>query len=134
VCGKIREEATSHLRTETDWNNPEAFNSLELTNSAVHESLRVRPTMLKGLTREVVPKNGIKVPDGTYAPEGAWMSVPVHAIHMDERLYEDPTRYDPFRFLPAHPPTGKDPQGVKTGVSDQPSATFLTFGFGRYTW
>lgn len=131
VRGRIRAETATHLATESAWNNPESFAGLAVTNSVIHESLRMRPTMLKGLTREVVPKEGIQTPDGMRVPEGAWMSVPVHAIHMDDRLYDDPARYNAFRFLSTSANESKDLGG---GYSDQPSPSFLTFGFGRYTW
>ncbi len=95
----LRSEAESVLRTEDDWKTSAPFNSLVLYDSVVRESLRCHPILIKGLTKEVIDPEGLKLPDGTHLPRGSWVGVPVLGVHRDERFYPDSTTYDPYRFM-----------------------------------
>lgn len=42
--------------------------------------------------------NGVVLPDGQKIPRGAWLGVSLTGISHDERYYDNPDTYDPFRF------------------------------------
>lgn len=139
VCDKLREETDSVLKAEGDWHNPASFNRLVVCDSVIRESLRCHPILIKGLTKEVVPIDGIQLPNGTHVPRGTWLGVPVLGIHRDERFYPEPSTYDPYRFSRLKQEREGEHQNrtsVSSGELDaaSTSASFLGFGYGRHAW
>ena len=65
--------------------------------------------------------------DGTYIPEGTYISAPAHAIQLDESNYPDPTSFVPFRFVDK----AKGSAGRKVDMTAM-STDFLLFGHGRH--
>lgn len=135
VCERLREEANSVLAAEGDWHDPASFNSLVVCDSVIRESLRCHPILIKGLTKEVLPVQGLKLPDGTLVPQGTWLGVPVLGIHRDERFYPDSSTYDPYRFIKMK----QEREGQNNNVSGDldaatTSASYLGFGYGRHAW
>ena len=72
-------------------------------------------------------KEGITLPDGKKVARGTWLGIPVQALQMDDRFYERPEEYDPFRFVKT---TGDTERLEATRISD----TFLSFSYGRTAW
>ena len=70
---QLREEAQSVFRSETDWMDHTSVAKLHLTDSAIRESLRRNPINSRGLLREVMPKDGVILPDGNRVPRGTWL-------------------------------------------------------------
>ena len=66
--------------------------------------------------------------DGTYLPDGTYIAVPSHAIHLDESNYPDPTSFVPFRFVDK---AKKEGTGRKVDVTAA-TTDFLLFGYGRH--
>ncbi|CAG8918365.1 unnamed protein product [Penicillium salamii] len=137
----LREEAESVFLATGDQKRPSASLGLRHMDSAIRESLRRNPILVRGLWREVVPKNGITLPDGQHLQQGAWLSVPVPGIHHDERFYPEPQAYDPFRFVPGiflDVETAKeknaDAENCKPAMLTMTSDTFLPFGHARHSW
>ena len=64
--------------------------------------------------------------DGTYLPKGTNISVPVHAIHLDESNYPNPTSFVPFRFVDKGE---KESTGRKVDMTST-HTDFLLFGHG----
>jgi len=62
--------------------------------------------------------------DGTFLPKGTWVATTMHAIHKDDAVYPDASKFDGFRFsrLPEHENACN--QAVST------SQTFLVYGIG----
>ncbi|KAK4151733.1 cytochrome P450 [Chaetomidium leptoderma] len=119
------------------WTQASSFREQILADSAIRESLRLHPILIKGLTKEVVAPNGLELPDDnhTHLPAGSWVGVPVLGIHQDERFYPQAAEYQPFRFVkdakPSHTTaTGgtyeDEPEAAK------PTTTYLGFGYGRH--
>ena len=127
VYQNLREEATQAFPSESDWSDAAALENLVLTDSTIRESLRTNPMSARGLLREVIPEQGITLPDGKKVPHGTWIGAPVQAVHMDNRFYEKPEQYDPFRF--ARVASGSDRLDAA-----QTSDTFLRWGHGRSAW
>lgn len=123
----IREEAAQIFTSDQSWTSPAALHRLKLPASAIRESLRLNPIQLHALVREVMPKDGIRLPDGTSIAKGTWIGVPAQAVHLDERFYDNPLSYDPFRFAREQEKLGKE-----KADATQPSDTFLGFSYGRH--
>ena len=95
---QLRAEAKSVFQSEKDWTDPASLAKLPLTDSAIRESLRRDPINVRDLLREVVQKDGMKLPDGSHVAKGAWLGIPQRNVHMNERFYSNPEEHKPFRF------------------------------------
>jgi cytochrome P450 len=113
-------EARDRLLAEVDsvlgGRDPTAADADELiwTAACFQEALRLRSPVWM-LEREAVADDEI---DGHRIPAGATILVPVHLVHHDERLWPNPDRFDPHRFLPDR-------------VHDHPRGAYMPFGGGR---
>jgi hypothetical protein len=107
------------------WHQAAPFKNMPLIDSLIRESLRFHPTLIKGLTKEVVSESGLLLPGSSIRmPEGSWVGLPVLGIHRDERFYPNPEVYMPFRFA--------DHAGeLEAG---KPTTTYLGFGYGKHAW
>jgi cytochrome P450 len=65
--------------------------------------------------------------DGTTVPQGSLVSVSAHTVHRNEKVYEDPLKFDGFRFSKMREETGK-----KVGMVSS-SLDHFSFGHGRHT-
>ncbi|KAF3384470.1 Cytochrome P450 monooxygenase paxP [Penicillium rolfsii] len=117
----LRSEAESVLDSPAKWANPATFHHLDYINSTLRESLRRAPPTSMALLREVVPRDGLTLPNGQILNKGSWLAVPSIPIHNDERFYENADHFKAFRFVL----DGKSESCVST------SDTFLSFGHGR---
>lgn len=134
VVPRLRQEAQSVLvnhksdthdseANESMWHLATPFKNMPLADSLIRESLRFHPILIKGLTKEVVSKDGIVLPGSTVRmPAGSWVGVPVLGIHRDERFYTDPQVYQPFRYVDSA-------EGADAG---KPTPTYLGFGYGKH--
>ena len=71
--------------------------------------------------------------DGTVIPKGTHVGVNALPVHMDEKIYEDPSTFKPFRF--AETPEGADDE--KGAIKNQMVTTspqYFFFGHGRHAW
>ncbi|KAI4247128.1 MAG: hypothetical protein L6R42_009709 [Xanthoria sp. 1 TBL-2021] len=140
---RLREEAACLLQREEDWMNPAIFKRLTLCDSAIRETARYHPILIKGLTKEVVHPQGLSLPDGTHIPRGGWLGVPVLGLHNDDRFYPEPWKYDPFRY--ARLKSGREEsqreaqakgEDVTVSTRDldagQPTSTYVGFGYGKH--
>lgn len=136
IIQQLRQEALSSLKSAEDWNDPQSFSKQVISDSAIRESLRFHPILIKGLTKEVVPSSGITLPDGTQMSKGSWVGIPVLGIHRDKRYYPEPETYDPFRFVP-YRFSSELQAGTAWGSkldAAKPTTTYLGFGYGRHAW
>ena len=121
----LREEIESVMGTPEDWARPSAVRQLQLLDSALRESLRINPLVIRGPAREVMPEDGIVLPDA----RGSWLAISVPNVHKDERFYHEAAEYRPFRFLITNKEDGK-PQIPLFKIED----SFLGFGHGKTAW
>ncbi|GIC94717.1 cytochrome P450 [Aspergillus udagawae] len=117
----LRSEAEATLDNPAKWSDPTAILQLHYIDSTLRESLRRAPPTSMALLREVVPGDGLMLPNGQFLNKGSWLAVPSIPIHRDKQFYESPSEFKPFRFVQ----DGKPASCVST------SDTFLSFGHGR---
>ena len=137
----LREEATSTFQSEADWSSPASMRRMTNTDSTIRESLRKSPLQARGLLKQVMPKAGVMLPDGTHVPRGTWLGVPVQAMQRDGKLYRDPHSYDPLRFarlktIAEEEAENRDDASAASKNLDaaQPSDRYLSFSYGRSAW
>lgn len=135
----LREESEALLQSPDDWNAAETFSKMHIMDSAIRESLRVHPMLIKGLSKEVIATEGIGLPGGAHLAQGAWLGVPTLGIHRDERFYPNAGMYDPFRFAKLREAQAKASGNKGTEAANdfdagKPSTTYLGFGYGRGAW
>lgn len=90
----------------------DALPKLVYTRAAVHESLRLFPPAFTVVrqARHADTAGGIAIPAGAIVMIAPWV------VHRHRRLWPDPERFDPARFLPGAPPPDR--------------CTYLPFGMG----
>ncbi|KAI0356140.1 cytochrome P450 [Trametes cingulata] len=92
--------------------------SLPYINSIVKETLRWRPVIPLNIPHRLTEND---VYNGVYLPKGSLIVANIWAMLHDEKVYPDPSRFNPDRFL-------KDDGTLDPAVRDPSSAIF---GFGR---
>jgi cytochrome P450 len=79
------------------------------------------------LHKAVVP---CTLSDGTYLPKGTWISAPASAIHDSDLYYEDPLKFDGFRFSKMREQPGNEAKFQLVNTTN----SFLPFGHGKHAW
>ena len=139
---QIREEAQSIFQSEADWMNHTSVTKLHLTDSAIRESMRRNSINSRGLLREVLPKDGVTLPDGNFLPRGAWVGMAERSVHLDENFYPNAHQYEPFRFdrrqqreRTMSTEVSKNSEGDEKSLSlPSTSDVFMAWGHGRHAW
>lgn len=67
-------------------------------DSAIRESQRFSSISLNPITRKVVAKEGITDPDGNHFEYGSYLSCAWLPVTKDSGLFDEPDRYDAFRY------------------------------------
>ncbi|KAF2789980.1 cytochrome P450 [Melanomma pulvis-pyrius CBS 109.77] len=111
-----------------------AVDQLHRLDSVIRESMRVSDIAVTALARDVVGKP-LDLGAGVQVPRGTRVVFPTHAIHRDEEYYEDPLRFDAFRFSRPFEGSSED---VAAEAKDQKDSlttitpSFLAFGYGKH--
>jgi Cytochrome P450 len=71
--------------------------------------------------------------DGTFIPKGSHVAVIARPTHVDERVYEDPLTFKPFRFAEAREGANAARDAVKNQMITT-SLQHLVFGHGKHAW
>ena len=140
----LREEAERVFRDENGIWSKAALNRLVRADSAIRESMRVSNFLTRGVTRKIIAKDGLKNDEeGWTAPYGAFVSVDVHSMQHDPKIYPEPDMYDAFRFSrpreeyqAKHPDEKDSIESLKLKNTSMISTgdNFLPFGHGRHAW
>ena len=135
----LREEVKSVFVEEAEWMNPALVAKLPLIDSTIREVLRRKPSALGGIIREVVPEEGLILPDGNHLPKGTLVGAPLPGIHMDGEHYSDPEGFHPFRFAKTPNATNlkstdRESKAISRTPLVQTGSTFIGFGYGRNAW
>ncbi|KAI1370089.1 cytochrome P450 [Hypoxylon crocopeplum] len=135
-----RDEFLSSLETECQdvWeahhglSSKEAVDCLYRIDSAVRESMRISDVGVTSLPRDVV-SGAIDIGHGIQVPQGVRMVFPTQPIHLDPEHYDNPLRYDAFRFI-RNPNGLAQPRQRERGdqLLTSVSPSFLAFGYGRH--
>ncbi|OSX67134.1 hypothetical protein POSPLADRAFT_1164419 [Postia placenta MAD-698-R-SB12] len=119
----LREEIEGIIK-EYGWTK-EAIGKMWKLDSFMRESQRLSGISGISVMRKVL--QDITLSDGTYLPKGTLVVAAAFATHTDERYYENPEVFEPFRFYDMR--TENDAlrkQYVNT------SREFITFGHGKH--
>jgi cytochrome P450 len=107
------------------------------SDSVARETLRLNSNTNRGVFRKVLVE-GIKTDDGIELPKGAFISFLARPLQCDPETFDDPFRYDPFRFsrtreapVTATPAKGKHASNNLNFVSTSPE--HLPFGHGSHS-
>ncbi|KAI1323782.1 cytochrome P450 [Xylariaceae sp. FL0255] len=133
---EFRDEFVAGLRSECDrvsqqydgLSSREAVEQLYRVDSTVRESLRISPFSVLAPFRFLPPDTGLDLGD-IHLPPNSRLGVPFQAVHHDPNNYDDPLKFDAFRFSREFE-GGMSRAGQKATVDIDPS--FLTFGYGRH--
>ncbi|ERF68213.1 hypothetical protein EPUS_05294 [Endocarpon pusillum Z07020] len=101
-----------------------ALEDLPYLDACIQESIRVHPGV--GLILErVVPKGGVRLPDGPYVAEGTIVGITPWVVHLDEKIYSsDSGDFRAARWLPDDGERLEDFDARKQAMRE----TELTFG------
>lgn len=84
------------------------------------------PTLVATVMRKARVSHTLS--DGTYLPKGTWVTAPASAIHHSELSYEDPMKFDGFRFSRMRQQPGFETKFQAVSTADN----YLPFGHGRH--
>jgi cytochrome P450 len=84
--------------------------------------------MLVGTPRKVM--RPFKFSNGITLHPGEIVASPIFAIHTDPKLYENPEKFDAFRFSNLAERMGQDGRHYATTTSTK----YLIFGHGDHAW
>ncbi len=112
---EARERLVARGRRGPGWAPPTADDAerLQWTAACFQEALRLRSPVWV-MEREAIGEDEV---GGYRIPKGSTIIVPIHLVHHDPRLWPDPERFDPRRFLPEH-------------VREHPRGAYMPFGAG----
>jgi len=125
----LREEVEEVTRRE-GWTKA-ALEQMIKVDSFMKESQRVSPVGVLLMNRYAVVD--FTFTDGTFVPAGTILSVSTGSIHLDPQIYEDPLKFDGFRFVKMKERAALDvnQQDKKFDVVTV-NSDFAAFGQGRH--
>lgn len=109
---RLREEVRNAIRSSQRV-GPGTIERLPLTLRVLKDSLRLYPPapVMTRLANQDLDLAGTRV------PKGSLIVIPIFVLHRHQRLWDDPNRFDPDRFLPEN-------------EAKYPRTQFMPFGFG----
>ena len=151
----LRDEARTVLAAHRGHWSRAAVAELFMADSAIKETLRHPGMAGRGLARQVMKVEGLKLPDGTHLQRGVRVSIPIGPIHADEKFYENAKSFQPFRFAEMRrqpnlhgfddvdqSEVDHERENEKEDLAKKrsslglvtPSDTFLAWGLGKHAW
>lgn len=108
---RLRDEVQHAIRSQRI--GPGTIERLPLTLRVLKESMRLYPPapVITRLSTEDLDLAG------THVPKASLIVIPIFALHRHRRLWDDPDRFDPDRFLPEN-------------EAKYPRTQFMPFGYG----
>lgn len=108
---RLRNEVQNAIRSQRV--GPGTIERLPLTLRVLKEAMRLYPPapVMTRLSTEDLDFAG------THVPKGSLIVIPIFVLHRHRRLWDDPDRFDPDRFLPEN-------------EAKYPRTQFMPFGYG----
>ncbi|KAJ7168739.1 cytochrome P450, partial [Mycena filopes] len=94
----LQEEVERVIDAEGGHWSKAALNGMVLVDSFLRESQRLNIPEPVNMNRKVMVKEGFRLSDGTILPHGAIVCVAAQATHRDAAKFDNPTKFDGFRF------------------------------------
>jgi cytochrome P450 len=138
----LREEITEARANNVgkEWSRASLAQMVKV-DSAIRESMRLWGFSTRGVSKEVMPREGVVLPSGEHLPCGVKVGITNWGAHHDESNYSNPYKYEPWRFYEmSHTAGSKEPDGKESRAPKRgPSMTvtedhFLGFSHGRHAW
>jgi cytochrome P450 len=105
------------------------------TDSVLRETLRVNAFGARNMLRKVMV-NGLQTEDGILLPKGCDVSILSFSIHNDGDLFDDPFKFDPFRYSRIREVSLLSPKDQNTPVPKlgfiSTGPQVLPFGHGKH--
>lgn len=124
----LRDEAAQILGSDTEWTKGKVSKMVK-ADSVARETIRLHSFGGRAVFRKVIA-DGVTTDGGLELPKGVQFSFLSQQAHVDGAAYEDPLKYDPFRFSRAREGDDAAQTGSQSFVSTGPH--YLGFGHGRH--
>ncbi|KAI0003923.1 cytochrome P450 [Xylariaceae sp. FL0662B] len=124
-----------HECRQTAMSHPEGISAKEVVDklyrvdSAIRESMRISDAFVYSLFRDVVGKKPLDLGNGILVPPGTRMVFPTQEMHGDPDNWEDPQRFNAFRFSRPFEPD-QSAQGERELLTTL-TPKWLAFGYGK---
>lgn len=144
----LREEVMRVFHEENGQWTKAGLERLVRVDSSIRESMRHTGIFFKGVMRKVVDPNGYQATPEIHIPTGTNVGSSAYSVHHDTAFYNDPYRYNPFRFSEPREHAAREAAKDevendtkqelenavakdKTSSMNQTTETFLAWGHGR---
>ncbi|KAJ9085525.1 Lanosterol 14-alpha-demethylase [Entomophthora muscae] len=122
----LREEQVRVLGANLPPLTLESLKKLDLLDSVVRETLRIKPPLLEIMRMVTKP---VPIPGTTYAvPPGHYIAAAPVVSAMDEAYFPNPEKFDPYRWTTAD--KGDDVLADESTKSKEDPSSFVDYGFG----
>lgn len=134
IDDEIKKVMDADDANSTKWTKAKLV-ALTKTDSVARETLRVHTFLGRAVDRIVIAKEGLVTEDGMRLPPGAKVSVLAYQVQTDAEKFQNPLKYEPFRFSRSRE-AAADPSSGKPGLNNlafaATSAEYLPFSHGRH--
>ncbi|PQE06888.1 cytochrome P450 protein [Rutstroemia sp. NJR-2017a BVV2] len=132
ILASLEEECTRVSAQYDGLTTSASVDALKRVDSVLRESMRVSDVSVTNIFRDVTVGE-VDIGNGLRVGPGIRMLFPTQDIHLDPDNYEDPKRFDAFRFSRPFENT----QGNSRGEEERElitttTPTFMPFGYGRH--
>lgn len=130
--GMAAECKTVTSRYQDGLASEQAVEQLHRVDSAIRESMRVSDVGVVTMPRDVVGNKPLDLGGGIICPPGTRLMYPTQSIHIDPDYWDDPLRFDAFRFSDR---AGEE--GAGGGAEEERedlvdlTTSFLAWGYGK---
>ncbi|KAL2871230.1 cytochrome P450 [Aspergillus lucknowensis] len=125
----LRDEVTRVMGSDTAWTKS-TVSQMTRADSVSRETLRCHSFGGRVMHRMVMV-DGLETDSGVKLPKGCLISFLSQPVHADEDKYEDPLKFDPFRFSRIREAADDPSKGNKLSFVTT-SADHLPFGHGKH--
>ncbi|KAH7384629.1 cytochrome P450 [Pyrenochaeta sp. MPI-SDFR-AT-0127] len=132
ILAGLKEECTRVSAQHGGLTTNTSVDSLKRVDSVLRESMRVSDVSVTNIFRDVTAGE-VDVGNGLRVGPGVRMVFPTQDIHLDPQNYEDPRRFDAFRFSrPFEDTKGSSRAEGEQNLITTTTPTFMPFGYGRH--
>ncbi|KAL1863326.1 hypothetical protein Plec18167_008188 [Paecilomyces lecythidis] len=133
TISQLREETSRVISTNGGHWNRHTIAQLVRADSVGRETLRLHAFFKRATPRKVLV-DGVVTPDGINLPKGSRLAFLGYPAQIDEDVYEQPLKYDPFRF--SRPREAATNERGNPGLNHlsfvSTSNSYLPFGHGKH--